>query len=540
MSDLVSKQENGDINICKKLLEERGVPHLVGLLQKENEIELFQTISEYASQKNKNGRIPKPKLLKKYQIKASLIPASTLPVVCALGKEGLPEITSIGEIIRYLYKKLQADETEGHLFLTSGGAKEAIGAKALSKSRIGKGKAPTIKDYDPPDGSPLIDGDFLFTTNIFPITEEKIGNLLKKITLRSSLEIKVISSKSRPFSRIDIGKVFNKNVAQDSHWSRYWQSYGHITFPEFRGNHSPLFSFIQNIMGEGTSSPNILLIPTEGKEGFIGAYIDFFPESKLFKNVYYQKGKYSKPKRLETLRPNLIYWPSIAFPFNQSPSEALVHLLHFLRNCTWDDQFLLIPTKTNNNKLKLLLTKRFQKRDKEMKELSKETSLYLAQNIVYFIADNPILIGREPDTLRGSAKRILQTMKPMLNGDPYIGFIYLLAAGENPTDAPVYGTGFIDPKGFFPELYEFLHQENRLDRIIKLMAETEAGPAMKGWPAFLNFLYQETGNDLKYLARLLNPNFCSMEIYPTLVEDFISKDLNLSSPPSFLIPATST
>ncbi len=531
MPNFSARQEIELKNLAVKLLTEKGFSYLSELLNKEKEIALLRTVKEYALVKAKNGRLPRPQLLKKYKIKISLVPPSQLPAICALYSDHI-EPTPLGEIIKGVYLGLEKHGVSSFLLLTDGGAKEALGTKPPSKSRIFKGKNLTIEDYFPPSGPPKIDGDFVLITDNVLISNEDILIYTKEQLIENPLEMKVMTSKSRPFNRIDIGKVYNKDLANSDNWTEYWHTYGHIFAPEFRGKYSYEFTLLQNLMGNNDADPLLLVIPTETREGFIGVHINFFPKQKLYLPINYQRFT----TLTGSLKPAVINWFEIALPYEDSPSEALCHLLHFLRTSTWDDLFFVDSNAKNAKEIELALTKRSQRRNRKIHGISELTSLRIAKEIVHPIAANSELIVKDKVQMWQSTNRLITFLKPMLNGDPFIGLIYLLSAGENPTDAPVYGTGFIDPKGFFPELYEFLHTGDRLDKLIKLMAETEAGPAMKGWPAFLNFLYQETNHDIKHLARLLNPNFCSMEIYPTLVEDFISKDLNLSSPPASSTP----
>jgi hypothetical protein len=517
------------LETCKNNLQKSNFSHLTGLLDKTKEMELFREIKEYALRKNKNKRIPYPTLFKKYRIKVSVFPPLNLPIVCVCSKDGV-KTTPIGQVIRAVYQCLDKKGIEGYLLLTSGGAKEVVRIKPKAKSRISKAINLKMDYLDPLKETSFVDGDFILMVSNSSITEMAIADGIEDKLAASTLQIKVIDSKSRPFSRIDIGRQTDNKVFDENHWSLSWRSQGHITFPEFLGNYSSSIPFVLNLMSFNDSYPCILLIPTS-KE-FIGAYIDFFPCQKSYKEIIYNRPCQDCINQCFTLKPTVFNWPEIAFPFKESPPEALAHFTHLLKSCTWDDQLPLIKDEENGEKLRVLLEKRFRKRSEKIKNIARKTSLYFAHKIIYPIAVNTNLIAGNPVTMRKSTERLLKTIKPMLNGNPYLGLIYLLSAGENPTDAPVYGTGIIDPKGFFPELYEFLHQKDRLDRSIKLMAKTEEGPVLKGWPVFLNFIYRETGFDLRETAKLLNPNFCSLEVYPTLVKDFISPDLGNFSAPS--------
>jgi hypothetical protein len=504
-----------DIRLCKKLLENNGYSHLTDLLNREKEIELFKAIKEYALKKSKNGRTAKPELIKKYKIQVSVIPSSRLKVVCAVDQKKI-KITPLGKYLIALYQKLEENNVDGYLFLVGGSAKETLGLRPSKKSAI---QSWENLAHISNTNSPKTDGDIVLYTNNSLVDEKMIAGLLSEEETTNTLKLKIISSKSRPFTRVDIGQVYNPNIIQDYQWKKYWESFGHITLPEFKAKYSSSVSFIQNLMGREDSTTQILLVPIDTSAEFIGAYLDFFP-----KHHFYKKVPYVTNNKLRHLKPTVINWPEIMFPVEESHQEALTHFIFLLKGSVKSNEIPLICS-GEKDKLFTTLTKLSQLRMKKIHTFSFETSLYFANKIVYKIASNPNSIANNPHAMLQWTEKLIDIIKGTLNGNSYLGLIYLLAAGENPTDAPVYGTGIIDPKGFFLELYEFLHQGDRLERLIRLMEETEEGPTMKGWPTFLNFIYSETSFDLKKTAKLLNPNFCSMEIYPTLVEEFILPDL---------------
>lgn len=507
--------------MCQKLLEEKGFAYLVALLNKEKEFELLKRIEEYIWKKAQTKRVPIPQLCRELKIKCSFLPSSRLPLIYAYSN-GKISITPLGKCLKTLYDKLKENRIEGYFFLVGGGAKEAVGLKPAKKSRIPQHGNLTAEECFPPSGPPKIDCDIMVVTKNTNVNEKKIADLFPQEKPANPLKDAVIRSYPDPsFARIDIGRTKGNQVFDERHWSILWDSFGHIAFPRFLDNQSASVAFISNMMGHEESYPYILLTCLPSGE-FVGTSINFFPRQKNYKEVLYQKSFKHEPSKYFSLKPTIIYWPEIAFPAKESPSEALTRLIHLLRSVTWEDQLPLIYFR---KELSRILEKRFQKRLEQIKKVSLQTSQYWANHVIYPVAVNTNLIANEPISMRKSAQRLIKAIKHMLNGNPYLGTIYLLAAGENPTDAPVYGTGIIDPKGFFPELYEFLHQGDRLERLIRLMAETEEGPATKGWLAFLNFIYSETGFDVKETAKLLNPNFCSMKIYPTLAEDFFLPDL---------------
>jgi len=510
---MLSPAEN--LVFCQKLLEEKGFFYLTDLLLKENETKLFKTVEQYALEKFKNNRFPQPKLFKKYKMKVSLIPPSALKIVNSSNSER-SEITPFGQYLKTLYKNLEKKNTRGFLFLTAGGAMETLGLRPSNKSK-----------FNTDSDSPSLDGDIVLFVDDPSLTEAEILDLMAEEEKNNPLKLKIITSSSRPFSRIDLGKIFSSRTVPEYQWDKFWQSAGHLTLPEFKAKHSSSVSFIQSLMGWENSSPYILLVPLKDQNCFLGAYINFFPKQHLYRNIFYQKlGK------ICTLKPTIINWVEIMFPFEESPSETLAHLIFFLKSSVWNDKISFINFE-NNQQLETVLLKSSPPLREKLNNFSEKTSQYLAQKIVYPIAAHPQLIIKDEICQYQWTSRLLKTMKEILNGNPYLGLIYLLAAGENPSNSPVYGTGIIDPKGFFPELYDFLHQENRLEKFINLMAGVEEGTADKGWLAFLSFIYKTTDFNFSKTLRLLSPSFCSEKIRLSFLKEFINPDLkNLSFLPN--------
>jgi len=159
--------------------------------------------------------------------------------------------------------------------------------------------------------------------------------------------------------------------------------------------------------------------------------------------------------------------------------------------------------------------------------LSKEFSTKLAEKVVHRIAQNPRLIVdlNNPQMIQKVREEMTKSQMRTINGDPLLGLIRWLRKGENPslvpTPLPVYGMGFIDEKGFYPKLDKFLHEGDRLKR---LMAKMEAcqHATEAGWRTYLNFLYSEANHDFDTLIELLTPNFGPDRLEPALVAAFIS------------------
>lgn len=477
-------------------LEKAGFGYLSMLLDKKEEKVILRNISQQViSAKDRVKQFDFN--LGKGKIEITFIPSKLL-IGIYTKDEAKIELSNTGKILRAIHKRFSQLEIGINFFLTSGSVDEITRDKPSHK-RNGK-------------DSNFIDNDLVAVVHNQNVSEELINSLIRlDIPNEKDLESEVKHSCWRHFTIVEI---------RDNGISK-----AQIAFPENNGFYQPNLTFLEFAMSR-RNCPHILLIPTNNPEGFVGALIDFFPERKSYNHVSYrQKDRFGKSKR-QSLKPIIYHWPTLAFP-TLSIAEALYHFLHEFRTWTWGDQLPLADFgKRGKFQWKQLLCRiDYQKRE-VVKNMSRQLSEWFATEIIYPIARNPSLIIKEAESLKIVSNRLLTALERGFDGDPSLGLIRSLSRGENPTNLPAYGTGVIDPKGFFPELYEFLHTGDRLGRLIELMAETEAGPAMKGWPTFLNFLYQETGYDIRYLVRLLNPSFCSMEIYPTPVEDFIKKDLN--------------
>jgi len=479
-------------------LEKKGFGHLSILLNKDKERAFLKSISEKSILiRDKTNKFCVN--LNQGKVEVTIIPPQQIIGICSENK-GQPILTNTGKIIKSIYRRFQQLEVGISFFLTSGSVDEISGEKPSHKRNL---------------NSSFIDNDVVAVVHNPKVSEELIESLIRlDLPEGKDLKSEVKQSCWRNFKIVEI---------RDNGYSK-----AQISFPERDGQYLPNLTFLEFALSR-RDCPHILLIPMNNVDNFIGALIDLFPERKKYNHFAYSlEGHSSKTKR-KNLKPIVYHWPALAFP-TSSIAESFYHFLHEFRTWTWQDQLPLADFgKKENFQWRQLLCRLNNRKKEEIMNIAKQLSEWFATEIVYPIAKTPKLVIKNKESLEIVSNRLLTALKKGINGDPSLGLIRMLSRGENPTSLPAFGTGFIDPQGFFPELYEFLHDEDRLDRLIGLMAETQQGPAMKGWPAFLNFIYQETGFDLKKTARLLNPNFCSMEVYPSLVEDFIIPDLELSS-----------
>jgi hypothetical protein len=478
-------------------LSSANFSHLAELLTKNAEMDLFRRAKKFGQSNSENQFRSQPMTLEPYSVKLSFIPARLLPVVCARNSKGETQLTPTGKIINTLYENMEKEGVEGYVILTSGAAKEAIGLKPRQKSRLKCGSLP-IKDYCCAFSSPKLDGDFTVVANEINLDEESLLKMTE--SNQDFLEAVVVKSKSRPFGRLDFGKTIGKT----NNGIKYWNSWGHITFPEYKGCYSPDISFIEHVMGGKKDDVYILIVPCDESEGFVGVEINYLRQtnSKVF-NFFQTKEGGSLTKR--SIKASEIPWFETAFPFEISPSEAFAHMLHILRSSTWENTVPSISEQNNTVSLNTI----------------RNTSIRFAQDIIYPIVGNPELIARDELSMKQTTQRLFDSLKMTLNGDPFIGTILLLAAGENPTSAPAFGMGFIDNRGIFPYLYEFLHKEDRLNRLLNIMEKCPFGKAQKGWQMFISFLYHEAGSNEEKLLQLLQPSFCSQKVFIANAKTFL-------------------
>lgn len=444
----------------------------------------------------------------------SFTPARFLPVVCALDKDGRIRPTPVGRIIKNLDKLFKDRGQEAFFVLTSGAAKEAcLRAKPFCKTRANKEGFWEMEKYDIGKNKPVMDGDILLISS--EIREKDIKEVLDLLPEESLLKIRFRQSGSRAISMIKIvGVIPREAFCWQERERRY--SVAQMFAPEFKAINSFDNPLISHVISHDTNSRMVMIIPVETEEGFVGAEMDFFYKFRNANVRFEQKGRGGRTQK-RSLRIAFFLNFEEAFPFRYSPSEAFVHYCHFLRDVTWD------------NHLRLILG-----------SSSLCTSLTIAQKIVYPVAREPSLIVKDTQSMLHHTNRLLEGMKKLLDGDPFLGLIYMLSAGENPARVPVYGTGLIDQKGFFPELYNFLHKDGRINKLVSIMETCDYGVAELGWSTFISFVYEETGKDLRKVDSLLCPIFCSNDVFPTLVDNYVRKALSKFYPMPLRDPCTGT
>lgn len=471
------------------------------LVEKQKEIILLRRIKELGLNHEKD-QFRFPFTLNNCLYKLNFIPGRFLPVVCAENNQKEIVPTPFGHLLKIVHKKMEDFDIEGYFILTPGAANEAVlTAKPPCKRRMPVSGNLKIEDYDTTVHPPTIDGDLVLILNTEWPTDKVIQYLFRKTEEFYPLELKIFNSKARKTTRIEIG-----NLAHGRDWRRYWFSAGHINVldPEFSGRN---YETLEQLVNARDSNDHyILLIPTNTKEGFVGIDIRFPSQAISYPAIYFKQETKEGKITTRVLKPAVLPSFETAFPIHQSFPEAYALTMHLLKSCTWENCFPLIsaPEETNLSKLSL------------------KTSLQFAQKIVFPLVKNPSLVVTDATTMRQATDRILYSFMQAVDGDPLVGLLYFLSAGEKPTSLPIYGMGFIDNNGLFPHLFKLLHQNNRLDKLIRTMNYCPFG---QGWTVFVNFLYEELDRNLHRVVKLLTPTFCNPEIYPTLVENFVKRSL---------------
>jgi hypothetical protein len=210
----------------------------------------------------------------------------------------------------------------------------------------------------------------------------------------------------------------------------------------------------------------------------------FFPKLEFGRVVSFRQVNHPENKIKRALRPVVIPWFSVMFPASASLSEAHVHHLHLLRSCTWENTLPLVISPEDKEYWQLTREGPESFSREAIAEIAKRTAIKMAETITYPTAASVI---EDPLKQRVATKRLFEAIRPVLNGDPYLGTLYLLAAGENPTSAPAFGMGFIDRKGFFPDLFDFLHSQRRLGRLLSIMEKCPFGKPKKDGKHLLTF-----------------------------------------------------
>ncbi len=450
--------------------------------------------------------------LKPEDIELVIVPGRFLPVVCSVNAEGKVGPTAFGEIIKAMHQKMTEMDIESFFILTPGAAQEAIpGAKPFTKTRSDRNGSIVPKFYEITESSPpMIDGDLVLVLNSPHPIKTVIPYLIKYVSGIGDLQIKSYTSNSRGTTRLEVGKLI---TGRD--WRRFWFSAGHINVidPEFSGRFCTTLA--EFICSRDSNQNYILLTPTSTPEGFIGTKIDFFAEWRNLPKIYFWQRNHEGKLVQRSIRPTIIPSFEKAFPTDKSFPEAFALFMHLLKSITWEN---CLPILGENYPLGIL-------GEEEVKKISRKTAFRFGTEIIYRVTKESSLVVKNPTTMRETTNRLLNSIRQMLNGDPYLGFVYLGQAGECIRDLPTFGFGLIDPNGFFPNIYNFLQLGNRHQRLMAEMEVCDYGIAQTGWSTFVRFLYRETGHDLIATTNLLTPSFLSKQIYPTLVENYVRRSL---------------
>lgn len=479
------------------------------------EIAFLRTVHEFGLAHAFDQFRSSPVVLEQPRVELTIIPGKFLPVVCGQNEDGEIITAPLGKIVASLKQRMNKEGIESYFLLTSGAAKEAVlGAKPFSKTRTNAQGAIPVEWNDPSKGKPRLDGDIILVTDRACLAEDLIAPFAQGLEISENhLKVKYNFSPSRPFPRIEIFGLVPESLLSFNDRER-WSSIGHIFFPQANSIHDPTNSLISHVFSQDTNAQYILLVKTNSQEEFVGVAINFFPTEKRVKIAFNQNCNEGRGLALRKIKTARIPCFSNCFPMENSPAEAYSKLWHLLREVTWD------------NHLRLITDQEIPENPQTIKEMAKKTSIKFAREIVYVIAEKPNLIINNPTSMRQHTNRTFEGLTGLLNGDPYLGYQYLLPAGLSLTDAPIFGMGIIDPKGLFPPLYRFLAQKGRFEDLLHIMERCDWGAAQVGWSTFVAYIYEQTGRNLRQVDELLCPVFCSNDLFPTLVDNYVRKALS--------------
>jgi hypothetical protein len=478
------------------------------LTDKQAELALLRKARDYAESSQPSQFFSSPCRPETEGVNFTFVPAKFLPTVCATNKEGRVEITPLGKVLKSFYEAMAEVGIEGYFILKPGAAQEAIkGAKPFCKTRSKKEGLFKAEKHNEPSFN--IDSDLALILNSEAPVQEIVDCLLQRVSPIDSLTIKKYTSNSRKTTRIEIGKL-----VEGRDWRKFWLSAGHINIMDPRFSGTSLGTLAELALARDSNQNFILLVPANSPEGFSGVKIDFFPEWRnLPRTLFWQRNHEGKLIQ-RSLKPTIIPSLETCFPTGNHFKEGFALFMHFLRTITWENRFPVLldyyPKATTGENLK---------------SAAQKTAIKLAREIVFPAARNPLVLAENATTMRETTDRLLITILKTLNGDPFLGLTYLGPAGENPGPSAACGMGIIDPSGLLPDLYYFLQEQHRFLRLMAEMEVCDFGTNTSGCSTLVSFLYRETGHNLQSVTRLLTPVFCSSKMYPTLVENFVRRNL---------------
>lgn len=505
---LDSLRERSLRSVSHEELERFGLDRLRFLATKEQEREFLRAAAAFGDgTSTQTDRLLLERVLGKLP---RVIEPEDLIGVCGESPMGLFQVTTVGEIVRFLTRKFGVS-----FALSEGITTDIVGiqpeekrrrdtnpyrwvAKAISAGRRDEkvmarlGPEAGTRYYSAP---PMRDVDIVTVASEPYTSLTAIFSALDERPHRDHTLVSWKESRRRKFPYITIipsGESSKKALL------------GQIHYLEDRGKYAPNNSLLDFALCRGTlRSLLILLVPVYHRESraLSGVVIDPLGALDFANCVSVGDQKYS-----------LDVFPFFerAFPM-ENPPQALASLLHTRRSEAWSNG---IPVAFHETLPGEISTDWIIK---NWKGLTHIFAYYAYHQVIRPIAENPEIISNESYRARSAIDLVQELFVSSLNGDPAGAFICLLAPGTHRDDiSPHYGHGFIE---LFPALSRFLtatnpetgcaHQESLLLRL----SQAHVGD---GGKVFFDYL----GSHLspREIIEVIKPS-----IYPYSTEEFISE-----------------
>lgn len=491
--------------LYRRALEQAGLNQLIPLLNHETERSFLETLRSLAI------RLPEDRWQDFPEIGLRLKRLSQVPGIHGI-KDNAVVITAIGKRI----SQVLLEHPNLFFLITDGAAWEALGEKPSAKKR----EMPPAASYTPwrviwgvdnrrwGAAPPNLDLDIVILCQEPDIDLESIENWLAKGQLRRGMACtRVIESKRRTgFTRLEV----SSRGTYDRRHPRERYTFLQLAFPEnCYGLYQPQNLFLYHLLSRPDCPPPIALIPQTDPEFITAVAIDFFPERES-----YQAANFFYEDRARHLDPLVYPLPEFAFPFGSWP-ERYSHFLHQLRTWAWTDSFPLMEINPPGMTVYHLKEALSTGNQLEMRELSRRTASWFYERIISPLAQNPELLGSTPQRV-SNARALIETLEQAFNGEPLLTFYRCLPPQERLTGSPVWGMGIFSENGLLPNLGKFLKEDNRQFHLLEIIGRCQLG---KGWYAFTEFLFEETGEDRQKVSSLLTPSLLA-DLPPTQTRDF--------------------
>jgi len=434
-------------------------------------------------------------------------------------------LTDIGTAVLSLKKSFLSKSAS--IFMVAGRARDATGMILPGSKRIEKLDVKTcrlnvirnlvmLKHADRNLKIQIPQSDFDFVVANGPDMETIAGVIRKSDLRREYVSVKVNTSSRRPFSHVDVGYTGHSNVKGGS--------IGEFFYPSNRGNYRQGNGMLPSLMEDGPRADiPILLIPhfhkKEGKWMLWGMALDFFGGYEDVSRHRLENQSWLDGRFATAYYP----FPEQAF-ISGSPRQDLYRLRYAIRSWGWGFKHPIITLP--NRKLS-----EAELDDPEIVAgLSKETQVFMTEKVIYPLADkfrtDKYVLGYSTQRLKNGIS-LLTDIAIGLDGDPVATLLRMLPAGFTltksnkgyfATNTNIYGFGFFDERGFFPEIGKLLKNpkvRNKLtERIFDYLkyletpVEKRTNNQTSNRKLFFDFLFELAEGDATLAFDLLRPVWC--------------------------------